>query len=76
MSPPGRGGTDDEESCISIEIVREKLKSNHFKDIAEFDDEMQTLFQAWIHANSKQHKYYKTYQSIVDRFTKQIKRAK
>ena len=48
MSPQGRGGTDDEEKCISIEIVREKLKSNHFKDIAEFDDEMQMLFQAWI----------------------------
>ena len=56
--------------------MREKLKANQFKNIDEFSDEMQTLFSAWLQANTKHHKYYKTYQSIVDRFTKQIKRAK
>ena len=34
------GGADDEEKTISIELVREKLKANQFKDIDEFCDEM------------------------------------
>ena len=33
-------GADDEEQTISIELVREKLKANQFKDIDEFCDEM------------------------------------
>ena len=48
VPPQARGGADDEERCISIEIVREKLKGNSFKNIEEFDDEMQTLFQTWF----------------------------
>jgi len=75
QSPLG-GGLDDEEKTISIEVVREKLKANQFRNIDEFSNEMQTLFSSWLEANGKQHKYNKTFQSIVDRFTKQIKRAK
>ena len=33
-------GADDEERTISIELVREKLKANQFKDIDEFCEEM------------------------------------
>ena len=69
-------GADDEEQTISIELVREKLKANQFKDIDEFCEEMQKLFSAWQLANGKNHKYFKTFQLIVERFTKQMNRAK
>lgn len=73
---PYAGGIEDEEKTISIEIVREKLKANQFRNIDEFNDEMQTMFSTWLEANGKHHKYFKTFQSIVERFTKQINRAK
>lgn len=61
---------------ISIETVREKLKSLQFRNIDEFDADMQALFSAWSLANGEQHKYFKTFQCIAERFTKQMQRAK
>ena len=66
----------NEPKLISIEIIREKLKNWTYKSIEEFDADMKLMFSSWLKMNSKEHKYYKTYQAIVDRFNKQIKRAK
>ena len=66
----------NESKFISIEIIREKLKNWTYKNIEEFDADMKLMFSAWLKTNSKEHKYYKTYQAIADRFNKQIKRAK
>ena len=55
---------------ISIEIIRERLKTYRYKSLNEFDDDMQLMFNSWRKHNSKDHKYYRTFNSLVDRFTK------
>ena len=55
---------------ISIEIIRERLKTCRYKSINEFDDDMQLMFSSWRKINSKDHKYFRTFTSLVDRFTK------
>ena len=55
---------------ISIEMIREKLRSVTYRSIDEFDDDMKLLFSSWLKKNSKDHKYYKTFHSIAERFKK------
>ena len=61
---------------ISIEMIREKLRSVTYRSIDEFDDDMKLLFSSWLKKNTKDHKYYKTFHSITERFKKQIDKAK
>ena len=61
---------------ISIEMIRERLKSVTYKSIDEFDEDMRLLFSSWLKKNTQDHKYYKTFYSIAERFKKQIERAK
>ena len=61
---------------ISIEMIKERLKSVTYKSIDEFDSDMRLLFSSWLKKNTKDHKYFKTFHSIAERFKKQIDKAK
>ena len=61
---------------ISIEMIRERLKSVTYKSIDEFDADMRLLFSSWLKKNTEDHKYFKTFRSITERFKKQIDKAK
>jgi|LakMenEpi03Aug12_release.lakeMendotaPanAssembly.Ray.scaffolds.fasta_scaffold4116607_1 hypothetical protein len=41
----------------------------------EFDRDMQLMFDQWLIDNGKDHKYFKTYQAIQERFRKAIAKA-
>jgi len=61
---------------INIEQIREKLKTWQYKGMEEFSSDMNLMFQNWLRQNSADHKYYKTFLAIEDRFNKSIERAR
>ena len=65
-----------QKQMISIEMIRERLKSVTYKSIDEFQADMRLLFSSWLKKNTEDHKYFKTFRSITERFKKQIDKAK
>ena len=60
---------------MSLERIRNSLSARIYPTLDAFAEDMQKLFDACL-AFGEDHKYFKTFQAIQERFEKSVDRAK